>query len=89
MIYGLPLERACQGAEWYGICLPMQETWETWVLSLDWENTLEEERATHSSILAWKIPWTAVHRVAKSQIQLGNELAHGVRREEKVWLNSK
>ena len=34
--------------------LAMQETW---VLSLGWEDTLEKEMATHSSILAWKIPW--------------------------------
>ena len=32
--------------------------WETWVQSLDWEDPLEEEIATHSSILAWEIPWT-------------------------------
>ena len=32
--------------------------WETWVQSLDWEDPLEEEMATHSSILAWRIPWT-------------------------------
>ena len=31
--------------------------WETWVPSLDWEDTLEKEMATHSSMLAWKIPW--------------------------------
>ena len=31
---------------------------ETWVLSLGWEDPLEKEMATHSSILAWKIPWT-------------------------------
>ena len=31
---------------------------ETWVQSLDWEDPLEEEIATHASILAWKIPWT-------------------------------
>ena len=31
---------------------------ETWLLSLDWEDPLEEEMATHSGILAWKIPWT-------------------------------
>ena len=31
---------------------------ETWVQSLDWEDPLEKEMATHSSILAWKIPWT-------------------------------
>ena len=32
--------------------------WETWVQSLDWEDTLEKGTATHSSILAWRIPWT-------------------------------
>ena len=31
---------------------------ETWVQSLGWEDPLEEEMATHSSILAWKIPGT-------------------------------
>ena len=37
----------------------MQETWlETWVQSLDQEDPVEKEMATHSSILAWKIPWT-------------------------------
>ena len=29
-----------------------------WVRALSWEDPLEEEMATHSSILAWKIPWT-------------------------------
>ena len=37
------------------ICLPMQETQ---VRSLGWEDPLEKEMATHSSTLAWKIPWT-------------------------------
>ena len=31
---------------------------ETWVQSLGWEDPLEKEMATHSSTLAWKIPWT-------------------------------
>ena len=31
---------------------------ETWVPSLGWEDTLEKEMATHSSVLAWRIPWT-------------------------------
>ena len=31
--------------------------WETWVLSLGREDPLEKEMATHSSILAWRIPW--------------------------------
>ena len=54
----------------------MQEAKETWVLSLGQEDLLEEGMATHSSILAWRIPmdrgpWqAAVHRVAKSQTPL-------------------
>ena len=32
--------------------------WETWVPSLGREDPLEKEMATHSSTLAWKIPWT-------------------------------
>ena len=36
----------------------MQETQEMWVQSLGWEDPLEKEMATHTSILAWEIPWT-------------------------------
>ena len=32
--------------------------WETWVRSLGWKDPLEKGKATHSSILAWRIPWT-------------------------------
>ena len=32
--------------------------WETWVQSLGWEDLLEKGKATHSSTLAWRIPWT-------------------------------
>ena len=32
--------------------------WETWVQSLGWEDPLKKEMATHSSILAWRSPWT-------------------------------
>ena len=32
--------------------------WETWVRSLGWEDPLEKEKATHSSILAGRVPWT-------------------------------
>ena len=32
--------------------------WETWVRFLGWEDPLEKGKTTHSSILAWKIPWT-------------------------------
>ena len=51
---------------------------ETQVQSLGWEDPLEEEMATHSSILAWKIPWTKKpgglrsRGVTKSWTQLSN-----------------
>ena len=32
--------------------------WETWVRSLSWEDPLEKGMATHSSVVAWRIPWT-------------------------------
>ena len=46
-------------------------TQETQVGSLGWEDSLEKGMATHSSVLAWKIPWTD-HRVTKSRKQLSN-----------------
>ena len=53
--------------------------WETWVQSLGWEDPLEEGMATHSSILAWRIPmdrgvwWATVHGVTKSQTRLSDK----------------
>ena len=56
-----------------GIGYPLQYSWaslvaqlaknlpvmlETWVQSLDWKDPLEKGKATHSSILTWRIPWT-------------------------------
>ena len=64
-----------------GIGSPLQYSWaslvaqlvknplamlETWVQSLAWEDLLEKGKAAHSSILAWRIPWTLDHRVSKS-----------------------
>ena len=53
--------------------------WETWVQFLGWEDPLEEGIATHSSIVAWRIPlyrgaWRAmVHGVTKSQTRLSTD----------------
>ena len=53
--------------------------WEAWVPSLGWEDPLEEGTATHSSILAWRIPmdrWArraTVHGVAKSRTRLNDQ----------------
>ena len=70
-----------------GIGFPLQYSWaslvvknppamqETWVRSLDWEDSLEEGMTTHSSILAWRIPiggGATVHGVAKSCTQLSD-----------------
>ena len=55
--------------------------WETWVQSLGLEDPLEKEMATHSSTLAWRIPWTeepgelqstGLHGVAKSRTRLSD-----------------
>ena len=52
--------------------------WETWVQYLGREDPLEKGMATHSSILAWRIPmdrgawWATVYEVAKSQTQLSD-----------------
>ena len=56
----------------------IQEMQQMWVRFLGWEDTPEEEMATHSSILAWRMSmdrgaWRAtVHGVAKSQTRLGD-----------------
>ena len=39
---------------------------ETWVQSLGWEDPLEKGKATQSSVLAWKIPWTVTHQAPLS-----------------------
>ena len=56
--------------------LPTME--ETWVRSPNWEDSLEKGVATHSSIFAWRIPWTRgaweaiVHGISKSRTRLSN-----------------
>ena len=51
----LNVAMAFQVAQQETMHLPVQETW---VQPLGWEDPLEKGMATHSSILAWKIPWT-------------------------------
>ena len=41
--------------------------WETWVQSLGWKDTLKKGMATHSSILAWRIPWT-IHSMGSQKV---------------------
>ena len=70
-----------------GIGYPLQYSWaslvaqlvknppamrETWVQSLGWGDSLEKGKATHSSIMTWRIPWTTVHGVTKNQTQLSD-----------------
>ena len=44
-------------AQWVNNPPAMQETQESQVLSLGWEDPLKKEMAIHSSILAWEVPW--------------------------------
>ena len=53
--------------------LSMQETQETWLPSLGQEDPLEKEMATHSNILAWRIPWTEDPGRLKHMVLLKNE----------------
>ena len=44
---------------------------ETWVRSLGWENPLEKGKATHYSILSWRIPWTK----SRTQLRLKKKIS--------------
>ena len=46
--------------------------WETWVQSLGWEDPLKKGKATHSSILAWRIPWIIESMGFQSRTRLSN-----------------
>ena len=56
----------------------LPEMWETWIWSLGWEEPLGKEKATHFSILAWRIPWTIVCGIAKSWTQLSDFYFHKI-----------
>ena len=56
---GYPLQRS-----WASLVAQLGKSppamWETWVGSLGWEDPLDKGKATHPSILAWRIPWTVL-----------------------------
>ena len=58
-------------------CLPAVR--ETRVRSLGWEDPLEKEMAAHFSFLAWRIPWTVVHWIAKNLTGLKKKNLTGLR----------
>ena len=68
---GPPPTRPAAPPGGFGLCFSFREAallaqlvknlpamWETWVRSWGWEDPLEKGKGMHSSILAWKIPWT-------------------------------
>ena len=66
--------KTCQGLwQWASLTAQLVENppamRETWVRSLGWEDPLEKGKAMHSSILAWRIPWTIVYGVARSRTE--------------------
>ena len=54
----LSSDKWCMGFPGGSVVKNLPAMQETWVGSLGWEDPLEEGMATHSSILAWRIPWT-------------------------------
>ena len=52
--------------------------WETWVRFLGWEHPLEKGTATHSSILAWRIPWTGSQRAGHDWATFTFTFIHGL-----------
>ena len=58
--------------------------WETWVQSLGQEDLLEKEMATHSSILAWRIPWMEesgrLQSMGWQRVRLRTSLTHSDKR---------
>ena len=58
------------------------------VRSLDWEDVLEEEMATHSSVLAWRIPWTeepgGLQSTGSQESDTIEVTQHGTAMDEKV-----
>ena len=86
--YPIWFTRICFLCSWYTLCSVAQTvknppvTQETWVRSLGWEDPVEEDMATHSSILAWRISmdrgawWATVHGVTKSQTWPSNYAQH-------------
>ena len=60
---------------------------ETWVQSLGWEDPLEKGKATHSSIMAWRIPWTVRKSGRALQVE-GTAQAHSRHMESEDHLKA-
>ena len=69
-------------AQWVKNLPTMQETQETQVLALGWKDPLEEEMATHSSILAWRIPWT--EEPGRLQFMGSQSVGHNLETKEQI-----
>ena len=72
---------ASQMSQWWRICLPMQDMQ---VRSLGQEDPLEEEMATLSNILAWRIPWTERSLVGSSPWGC-ERVGHNLGTEHTFW----
>ena len=70
---GYPLQ-----CSWASFVAQLEENppamWETFVRSLGWEDPLEKGRATHSSILAWRIPWTICSPWSHKELDTSEQL---------------
>ena len=62
----------------------------TWVRSLVWKDPLEKGKATHSSIMGWRSPWTVCigHGVAKSRTRISPNPKKKTKIQTQKWANS-
>ena len=56
---------------------------ETWVQSLSWEDPLEKGKATHSSILTWRMPWNVGHKESDTTEQMIRRMIRAMEIQEK------
>ena len=71
------------------ICLPMQETQKKKVWSRGQENLLEEEMATHSNVLAWRIPGTGGGLLSMGSHRVGHDWSDLAAAAAAAWHNNK
>ena len=62
---------------------------ETWVQSLGWEDPMEEEMATHSTIIAWEIPWTEEPGMLRSRGHKESDTAQQLNNKKIVYEKKK
>ena len=64
----------------------LHAVWDTWVRSLGWEDSLETGKAPHSSILAWRIPWTVYSPWGCKELDTTEQLSLSLSSANEGWM---